>query len=379
MDKKTVRRWYLVHKWTSLVSTLFMLLACITGLPLIFSEEIDAFGRSLDGSAAAIATEVSSVISLDQMAATARASRPGKHLQLLFRDQGDPGVTSFAIGDTLEGPISTSEYLRIEESSGNVLSAFRADDGLMGFLFELHAHLLSGLWGTLFLGLIAIVLLAAILSGVVLYSPFMRHRSFAVIRLDRSRKVRWFDLHNALGIVLTAWLVVVSVTGIINTWAAPITNYYMLNDMQRIVAQDTTPIPTSYTKWSSLDAAMRVARQAVDAGEMLFVALPGSELTSDRHYVVVFIGNTPLTSRLYYGAVINAHTGELISAPALPVYMAGALLSQPLHFGDYGGLPLKLIWLAFGVGSIVLLWSGLVLWWHSNRDMPRIVAVRGAA
>ena len=41
MKAHTIRTWYLVHKWTSLVCTLFMLLLCLTGLPLIFHEEIE--------------------------------------------------------------------------------------------------------------------------------------------------------------------------------------------------------------------------------------------------------------------------------------------------------------------------------------------------
>ena len=31
----------MVHTWSSLISTLFLLLLCITGLPLIFHHEID--------------------------------------------------------------------------------------------------------------------------------------------------------------------------------------------------------------------------------------------------------------------------------------------------------------------------------------------------
>ncbi|HAV35012.1 MAG TPA: hypothetical protein DCX52_01410, partial [Massilia sp.] len=34
-----------------------------------------------------------------------------------------------------------------------------------------------------------------------------------------------------------------------------------------------------------------------------------------------------------------------------------------LHFGDYGGLALKLLWTALDLLSIWVLWSGLVLWW----------------
>ena len=33
LTKEGVRRWYVVHKRTSLISTLFVLIACITGPP----------------------------------------------------------------------------------------------------------------------------------------------------------------------------------------------------------------------------------------------------------------------------------------------------------------------------------------------------------
>src|SRR5690606_29937328 len=41
MQTRTIRAWTWVHKWSSLVSTLFLLMLCITGLPLVFTHEID--------------------------------------------------------------------------------------------------------------------------------------------------------------------------------------------------------------------------------------------------------------------------------------------------------------------------------------------------
>ncbi len=35
---RALGRWAFVHKWSSLVCTAFLLLICLTGLPLIFSE-----------------------------------------------------------------------------------------------------------------------------------------------------------------------------------------------------------------------------------------------------------------------------------------------------------------------------------------------------
>ncbi|WP_408121526.1 PepSY domain-containing protein [Caballeronia grimmiae] len=43
--------------------------------------------------------------------------------------------------------------------------------------------------------------------------------------------------------------------------------------------------------------------------------------------------------------------------------------SQPLHFGDFGGMPLKIFWAAFDVLTVVVLGSGLYLW--LTRHNPR--------
>jgi len=38
-------------------------------------------------------------------------------------------------------------------------------------------------------------------------------------------------------------------------------------------------------------------------------------------------------------------------------------MSQPLHFGDYGGMPMKILWAALDVLTLIVLGSGLYLWW----------------
>ena len=41
MQARTLRSWSWIHKWSSLVCTLFILMLCLTGLRLIFSPEIE--------------------------------------------------------------------------------------------------------------------------------------------------------------------------------------------------------------------------------------------------------------------------------------------------------------------------------------------------
>jgi uncharacterized iron-regulated membrane protein len=60
--------------------------------------------------------------------------------------------------------------------------------------------------------------------------------------------------------------------------------------------------------------------------------------------------------------MVDAASGQLVAARPLPWYLTMILVSQPLHFGDYGGMPLKILWLVFDLIAIAVLISGLVLW-----------------
>src|SRR3546814_21020120 len=61
----------------------------------------------------------------------------------------------------------------------------------------------------------------------------------------------------------------------------------------------------------------------------------------------------------------------------MPWYAATLLLSQPLQFGDYGGMPLKVIWALLDIVTILVLGSGLYLWLSRRRRpvVPRIPAL----
>jgi uncharacterized iron-regulated membrane protein len=53
----------------------------------------------------------------------------------------------------------------------------------------------------------------------------------------------------------------------------------------------------------------------------------------------------------------------------LPWYLTVLLLSEPLHFGDYGELPLKILWTALDALTIVILVSGVYLWVARKRPL----------
>lgn len=80
----------------------------------------------------------------------------------------------------------------------------------------------------------------------------------------------------------------------------------------------------------------------------------------------------PLTERLVRVALVDAATGRLTALRDTHWYVTAAFLSAPLHFGDYGQCPLKLIWALLDVAAIIVLVSGIVLW-RRRPDLPHAV------
>jgi uncharacterized iron-regulated membrane protein len=68
-----------------------------------------------------------------------------------------------------------------------------------------------------------------------------------------------------------------------------------------------------------------------------------------------------------------------ITTISRPWYVQTLLLSQSLHFGDYGGLPLKILWLILDLITIVVLGSGLYLWIgrHQRSTARQVEEIKG--
>ena len=74
-NMRSLRTWAGIHRWTSIISTLFLLILSLTGLPLIFQKEIDeAFGSS--GMLAEV-PESKGAPTLDSIVSAALARHPG--------------------------------------------------------------------------------------------------------------------------------------------------------------------------------------------------------------------------------------------------------------------------------------------------------------
>lgn len=363
MKASTLRTWSAWHTWTSLISTVFLLMLCITGLPLIFHDELDSVLHSDNWQPANPGGEL---LSLDQILDHAAANRPGE-VPLYMSFDIDRPVINVTTGPAPDSPGSDMLMSSFDRTSGELVPYHEGFD-IMHFLLQLHTDMFLGLPGMLFLGAMGLLMIIAIVSGVVLYAPFMRKLEFGALRTQRSKRIKWLDYHNLLGIVTVAWLTVVGLTGVINTLADPITATWRsqaLADLTAGYEDDTVPTPN---EMASLDDAVAQAVAAAPDMTLQFVAFPGGDWSTDYHYAIFLHGNTPLTSHIITPVLVDARTGEYADMREMPWYNKALSLSGPLHFGDYGGTPLKIIWFALDLFTIVVLVTGLYLWWVRRRN-----------
>ncbi|SEK66521.1 PepSY-associated TM helix domain-containing protein [Parapedobacter koreensis] len=364
MKARTIKLWFEIHKWTSLVCTLFLLMLCVTGLPLVFYEEIDHLMH--DEIEAAPSAEAAR-LSKDVVLQAAMEQLPGKVAKYIFWDEDHhPGQMFVTLADSAEAPITADHYLTMDEYTANVLEAPPNEMDFMLVMYYLHVEMLAGIPGKLFLGFMGLLFTLSMVSGVVLYGPIMKRFDFGMIRTEKSRRLRWLDLHNLLGIVTLAWAAVVGLSGVINTLADPALEAWREGQLAEMVA-DYKDQPKAKGSLGSLQAALDSAKAAAPGMDVSFVAYPGTLYSSGHHYAVYMIGTTPLTSRIIKPALIDAKTGQLTDMRDMPWYLKTIFISQPFHFGDYGGIPMKIMWVVFDLFTIAVLISGLYLWFARRK------------
>lgn len=372
MKSQTVRRWSILHTWSSLICTLFLLMLAVTGLPLIFHHEID----HLLGDAPHYREMPADTprLDLEQLARAAEAHRPGEVMQYFGWDDEDPNGVMAITAATAGTEPNSSHTFALDARTGEALEMPSANGGFMMVMLRLHVDMYANLPGKLLLAFMGLLFVVAIVSGTVLYAPFMRKLEFGQVRVDKSRRTRWLDLHNLIGVVTLTWALVVGVTGVISACADLLIASWRNDALATMIApyKDAPPL----TQRAPATRLLEIAESAAPGMQADFIAFPGTRFSSEHHYAVFLKGNTHLTAHLATPVLIDAQTLQVTAVVERPWYMDALGMSQPLHFGDYGGMPMKILWAVLDVLTIIVLGSGVYLWWVRRRAARSVSMVR---
>jgi len=244
------------------------------------------------------------------------------------------------------------------------------------FLSTLHARLhLPGSWGLFLVGLTGVALLSSLFSGVLSH-PRIFKDAFA-LRRGGSRRLQEADLHNRLGVWGLPFHIAVSLTGAMLGLSVLIVGILALaaydGDSGKAFSEvlgpgagadeTSAPLPNVVRMIADVKARHPDAvfanisiEHAGTAGQVVHLAMtrPGHLAFANVYY---FSGDgTPLGD----GGLETGSAGQQI---------LGAL--QSLHFGWFGGLPIKLAYGLLGLALTVVTHSGITIWLARRRDNGR--------
>lgn len=162
LTAQSIKRWSFIHRWASLICTVFLLVLCLTGLPLVFKDEIDDWiYNEAELQTTADAAEAQP---LDRLVEIAQSRFPTEFFQVLFWNPSQPNMVTFVLGP-VERAVSLvgMHGLTLDERTGDVVSEPKPRRGVT-FYLKLHTDLFLGLPMTLFYGVMGLIFLLSLVS-----------------------------------------------------------------------------------------------------------------------------------------------------------------------------------------------------------------------
>jgi len=374
MSPVVARKLLAVHRWSSIIVSANFILFALTGLVLVFHDEIDvATGVTpelREGEHAPVEQ-----LPLAQALQIAQKANPGLHPLFASQRKEIPNTVlfGFAAGEEAVRP---SKMLAVDRREAKILPKVDISGSFTFFVLRLHAEFLAGPPGRLVLGVVGLAILVSIVTGIFVYGPTMKRFSFGLLRRDRSGRALLADLHKLLGAATFAWQFLVALTGVILCFGVVMFQGFARSEIKSL-ATPYADVP-AVTDFTTIDAAAASAEAAEPTRHWRSILFPGSSLATKHHFTVLLEGGEGLESHMLGVVVADAVQPSDVTVLKLPLYLKAMLVSEPLHFGNYGGLTLKLLWTLFTLISLALSVSGVWVFLISRRAKQRKSVRSGA-
>lgn len=244
------------------------------------------------------------------------------------------------------------------------------------FVTELHTSLhLPRTWGFFLVGLTGVALLSSLLSGLLSH-PRLFKDAFH-LRWGGSRRLQDADLHNRLGVWGLPFHFVVSLSGALLGLSTLIVGVLALaafdGDSEKAFSAILGPRANSDETAAPLPDVAAMIRQVQ-------AAKPEAEFTSVHIDHIGKAGQIVNLSMRTPGHVAMANTyyfkGDLtplgdggLETGGVGQQILGVL--QPLHFGWFGGMPIKLAYGILGLALSIITYTGVTIWLARRRDKGR--------
>ncbi|AUF96778.1 MULTISPECIES: PepSY-associated TM helix domain-containing protein [Pseudomonas] len=359
--KSKSKLWFLVHSWLALPIWFFVLIVCFTGMLAVVSQEIVWLANS--DVRASKPSDGAERLSFQQIIDALHKAEPDMAVRMLVQPEG----SHFALAASVTNPDGTTPTLYVNPYTG-VIQGKAPDFNFEAFTRALHGWWLVPFtngysWGWYLVSLLGLPMLASLVTGLVVYKKFWRG-FFKPVRSGHGSRIFWGDVHRLAGVWSIWFITVISITGIWFLIQAILGDNHITISSEPIVpviAREDVPLTAdgSPAPRIDLDAAARIATEAIPGLEITFISLPSTA------YSHVEMGGRGWYPLMFQTASVNPYTSNVDSKFLLEDRSALEFVTEsmrPLHTGDFGGLAIKLIWFFFGLVLTLMVLSGLLIW-----------------
>lgn len=350
------RALFQIHLWAGVIFGLYFIAIGISGSALVFEREMMDDAPTLPDE-----PPPAKLVPYATLLETARQSNPAYALQSIDMRSRQRRVVTMTFKNGHQ-----RAALYFDSYTGKIVA--RSEPGknhaVLTFLERLHNELLSGQNGAVANGIGALLLALMCLSGIILWWPGKRiwTRALAV-----NWRAKWprinFDLHSAVGFWTLLFVAMWAITGA----------YFIFPSViQKPLHLFVTPPAAPHSNWKPadpllpLDSYLERASQAVPLRQLSYVYM---DVFRPHGQVSVFLSRDPavpltLQEDIVYLDPSSAHVLWIESSdhwsPAERILMA----CYSIHFGDFAGLPSKLLWAFIGLALPLLTITGYLMWWN---------------
>lgn len=347
----------LIHRYLGLALAGLFLIAGITGSAIVFKKPIDDF---LNPALSRVRT-ADVRVPVDDIINTARNAVPDQQASFVFFHPADNAALEVWFrGSRLRA------YL--DPYTGELLGIRDANSSLMGFLTDLHIHLLSGKTGQQVMGWAGIGMLFLAISGLWIWWPKKNRWKQAFSIKWGAAPVRvWLDAHKLAGAVTFALLLMTAGTGAALALHEIVTEPLLIaltGEGSRKPVPKTAP---AEGKAAAIAGMMAHATALFPDGRITRIVLPAKPGAAVAIRMQLE-GEIHQSGRTFVW--FDQHNGALLRVDnAMQANRATKIQSWlfPLHTGVYGGLATRWLQVLTGLSLLLMTLTGTWVWWKRYR------------
>lgn len=351
-----------VHLWMGVCIGLYVIAICSTGSVLVFEQDLLNDRPPLSGSSTHPAPN------WEQSVRTAILAHPGSTLADIDMRSSNRRMVPVGLnsgGRTL--------IVYVDSYTNRILEHEDLDrkHWFVEFALSLHTELALGARGAVADGVGGALLFSMAVMGMVLWWPGIRVWKRA---LRINWRARWsailFDLHRSFGFWCFPLVAMWGITGLY--FIFPKAGLSAINLFSNTASLDQRP-----SHWKPGDPVLPVSdliRRAQSMYPADRLAYAYMDVNRPQGEVQVYMSPNPAVPMelLEDEVVFDPASGAILMNSSSARWTAGERLSlgvYSVHFGDFAGLPLQIVWALLGLVPVVLVVTAYAMWW--NRSLKR--------